>query len=128
MELGASLPAGDKQPPKTNAPVHSVQPRLVCEVFFGEWTDEGYLRHPVFQGLREDKSAATVRREHPGALGSSAPTSRKARPEAEKLDRQPNQQLAIDGHIVHVTNLTKVYWPEEGYTKGDLIRYYWRRG
>jgi bifunctional non-homologous end joining protein LigD len=113
-----------KQPPKTNAPVHWVKPRLVCEVSFGEWTDEGYLRHPVFQGLREDKSAATVRRERPGALDSAVPTSRKAKPQAEKLDHQPNQQLAIDGHIVHVTNLTKVYWPDEGYTKGDLIRYY----
>jgi bifunctional non-homologous end joining protein LigD len=52
-----------KQRPKTNAPVHWVEPRLVCEVSFGEWTDEGYLRHPVFQRLREDKDASTVRRQ-----------------------------------------------------------------
>jgi bifunctional non-homologous end joining protein LigD len=52
-----------KQRPKANGPVHWVEPRLVCEVSFGEWTDEGYLRHPVFQGLREDKDASTVRRD-----------------------------------------------------------------
>ncbi|HYK44257.1 MAG TPA: DNA ligase D [Parafilimonas sp.] len=51
----------DKMPfdkkPKTNMPVTWVQPKLVCEVKYGEITDEGILRHPVFMGLREDKEA-----------------------------------------------------------------------
>jgi bifunctional non-homologous end joining protein LigD len=46
----------DKKP-KTNMPVTWVQPKLVCEVKYGEITDEGILRHPVFMGLREDKEA-----------------------------------------------------------------------
>lgn len=48
--------------------VHWVEPRLVAEVAFGEWTDEGIVRHPRFVGLREDKPAAEVRRETPAPL------------------------------------------------------------
>jgi bifunctional non-homologous end joining protein LigD len=115
-----------KQRPKTNGPVHWVEPRLVCEVSFGEWTDEGYLRHPVFQGLREDKDASTVRRDRqPVNTVVAATKETKARAvEVKNLDHQPKQQVTINGHTVHLTNLTKVYWPDDGYTKGDLIRYY----
>jgi DNA ligase D-like protein (predicted ligase) len=45
--------------------VHWVEPRLVGEVGFSEWTDDGQLRHPRFQGLRDDKKAADVVREMP---------------------------------------------------------------
>jgi bifunctional non-homologous end joining protein LigD len=43
--------------------VHWVEPRLVGEVGFSEWTDAGELRHPRFQGLRDDKDPAEVVRE-----------------------------------------------------------------
>jgi bifunctional non-homologous end joining protein LigD len=45
--------------------VHWVEPRLVCQVGFAEWTDDGQLRHPRFLGLREDKDASEVVRERP---------------------------------------------------------------
>ncbi len=45
--------------------VHWTRPELVGEVAFTEWTGEGRLRHPSFQGLRPDKAAAEVRREAP---------------------------------------------------------------
>jgi bifunctional non-homologous end joining protein LigD len=45
-----------------------VKPELVAQVRFTEWTDDGMLRHPVFLGLREDKSAKDVVRESPGPL------------------------------------------------------------
>src|SRR5688500_4483643 len=48
--------------------VHWVEPELVCEVTFTEWTDEGQLRHPAFQGLREDKSPTEVVHERPAPL------------------------------------------------------------
>ena len=41
------------------------EPKLVGEVAFTEWTDEGVIRHPSFQGLREDKKAQDVIRENP---------------------------------------------------------------
>ena len=52
----ASLPKGG---------IHWVTPKLVCEVAFAEWTDEGSLRHPSFQGLRLDKKPTDVVRERP---------------------------------------------------------------
>jgi bifunctional non-homologous end joining protein LigD len=44
---------------------HWAEPRLVCQVKFSEWTNDGKLRHPVFLGLREDKEATEVVRERP---------------------------------------------------------------
>ncbi len=43
--------------------VHWVEPRIVCQVAFSEWTSAGQLRHPRFEGLRRDKDPASVVRE-----------------------------------------------------------------
>jgi bifunctional non-homologous end joining protein LigD len=53
------------EPPRawTGAKRHWVEPKLVAEVRFSEWTLDGRLRHPSFQGLRRDKRAAEVVRE-----------------------------------------------------------------
>jgi bifunctional non-homologous end joining protein LigD len=51
--------------PRTNAPVHWVAPRLVCEVSFQEWTGDGIMRLPIFLGMRSDQPARLVRRETP---------------------------------------------------------------
>ena len=53
---------------------HWVRPELVCEVAFTEWTSDGSLRHPSFQGLREDKRAEEVVRERPTATETVLPT------------------------------------------------------
>lgn len=50
--------------PKTNMPVTWVKPQLVCEVSFSEWTQDNVLRHPIFMGLREDKTAETEKNEN----------------------------------------------------------------
>lgn len=89
-----------KDVPKTNAPVTWVQPKILCEVEFAEWTKEGIMRQPIFQGLREDKNPQEVEHERPISL---------------KIKKEKEDFL---------TNLDKVFWPEEGYTKGDLIDYY----
>ena len=47
---------------------HWVKPALVAEVEFTEWTEDGEIRHPSFQGLREDKPASEIIRENPGAM------------------------------------------------------------
>jgi bifunctional non-homologous end joining protein LigD len=51
--------------PKTNAPVTWVKPKLVCEVTFAEWTQDGHMRQPIFLGLRLDKNAKEVKKEIP---------------------------------------------------------------
>lgn len=90
-----------------------VEPRLVCEVRFKEWTQEGYLRHPVFLRFREDKSPEECIRQEP----ADAPPERKA-------ESRRKSHITPEPSKVQLSNLDKVFWPEDGYTKGDLIEYY----
>jgi bifunctional non-homologous end joining protein LigD len=88
-----------------------VEPRLLCEVKFGEWTQDGRLRAPVFVGLREDKAASEVVQESvPGE-----PLFPKGRKEVSHV---------IDGKHLKFTNLDKIWFPNEGYTKRDILSYY----
>jgi bifunctional non-homologous end joining protein LigD len=86
-----------------------VEPRIVVEVRYKEITGDGLLRQPVFLGLRPDKPVEECVR-------PDAPASR-----AEPAT--PTAPAAVEREV-SFTNLTKVFWPEEGYTKGDLIEYY----
>lgn len=97
--------------PKPNAPVHWVKPNLVCEMNFSEWTADGYMRHPSFVGLREDKKPTAVKREKPKRPLTGAATI----PKAGSMSSPDNLQL---------THLDKVFFPKHKYTKGDLIDYY----
>jgi bifunctional non-homologous end joining protein LigD len=101
---------------KRAAPVVWVEPELVCQVQFVEWTDDGRLRAPVYLGLRDDKTAAEVVREAPGG---DAPS-----PEAEPTAPPEPAPAPPDVGRVKLTNQHKVFFPDEGITKGDLIAYY----
>src|SRR5690625_4832139 len=92
---------------------HWIQPELVCEVAFSEWTESGVMRHPSYKGLREDK--APVESEH------QEPVAKKAKVRSEA---RASSELVVDGISVSVSNLDEVLWPEEGFTKFDLIDYY----
>jgi bifunctional non-homologous end joining protein LigD len=88
---------------------HWVEPKLMCEVRYKEWTDERVLRQPVFLTFRDDKPLEECIRhisrpalDEPATLETTAPVER----------------------VVRYSNLDKVFWPEEGYTKGDLIEFY----
>jgi bifunctional non-homologous end joining protein LigD len=116
--------------PRTNAPVRWVEPRLVCEVAFQEWTADGRMRQPIFVGLREDKPAREVRREVPTARPAApvaARTRKSNRPATPARARRPagrGHRPAPPPNGPPLTNLDKVYWPADGYTKGDLVAYY----
>ena len=71
-----STPFTGRQPPKGS---HFVEPELVCEVEFSEWTHAGTLRQPSYKGLRDDKRAEDVVRERVGAcfLGRRRPLARR---------------------------------------------------
>lgn len=126
-----------------------VEPELVCEIAFTEWTDDGKIRHPVFQGLREDKPAKDVVREDPAPLPGGA--KRAAKPDAAKSagreratrDEHPAARTrpvppstqapsargrgkAKDADVqgVRVSSPDKVIYPALGITKLDLARYY----
>ncbi|HOX41257.1 MAG TPA: non-homologous end-joining DNA ligase, partial [bacterium] len=87
--------------PKTNSKVTWVEPKEVAEISFTEWTPDGKMRHPVYLGLREDKN-----------------------PKEVCLD---DVQIPIEGSdpkSIPISHREKIFWPEENYTKGDMIDYY----
>ena len=95
-------------PVPINAPVTWLQPELVCNVKYSEITKDGIRRHPVFMGLRNDKSADEV-----------------DRADAKPVKTKPmDQTIRVGKQQVTITNRDKIFWPEEGYTKGDVIDYY----
>ncbi|HEY6736768.1 MAG TPA: DNA ligase D [Candidatus Saccharimonadia bacterium] len=102
--------------PKTNEPAHWVKPELVAEIEFTEWTEDGSMRHPIFVGLREDKNPREVTRERPAE--SVAPAAASEDPESDSA------VLEVNGHEIQVTHRHKVFFPENGYTKGQLLDYY----
>jgi bifunctional non-homologous end joining protein LigD len=86
-----------------------VEPQHVCEVRYTEITDDGLLRQPAFLRLRPDKAPAECERPRRAA-------------EMESLPMQETPAAA--DREVPFTHLDKVFWPAEGYTKGDLIGYH----
>jgi bifunctional non-homologous end joining protein LigD len=113
-----------------------VEPCLVAEVEFREWTNEGVLRAPSYKGLRADKAPREVMLEiAPGRRGSSsghnhAPAPEEDAPEAlfDEVDRLPEGALGVltDGRRLKLSNWDKVLYPQSGFTKGDLIALYAR--
>ena len=101
---------------------HFVRPALVAHVNFSEWTPDGKLRHPSFQGLREDKPAREVVREKEKPLAKvvtkRAPAARKVK-SASSTNEGDNVVAGIT-----ITHPDRVLWPESGITKLDLARYY----
>ena len=69
--------------------VHWVEPKLVAEVAFTEWTDDGRIRHSSFQGLREDRAPSEVRRERPSGKPAVAASGEKAAKSAGRVKRKP---------------------------------------
>jgi bifunctional non-homologous end joining protein LigD len=90
-----------KMPRVRKGDVQWVEPKLVAEVEFSEWTHDNRLRQPSYQGLREDKAPEEVHKEEP-----------------------LQSEYSKGGRTVKLTNLDKPFWPEEGITKGDLLDYY----
>jgi bifunctional non-homologous end joining protein LigD len=91
------FPVVPKMPKVKKGDVVWVEPTLVAEVEFAQWTHDGHLRAPSFQGLRDDKPAVDVRRERPAE---------------------------VEEGRVKLSNLDKLFWPDLGITKGDLVDYY----
>jgi len=115
-----------KTPPVSNPPrgaqargVHWVKPELVAEIAFTEWTDDGSLRHPTFQGLREDKPAAEVVREEPETPKEKTVAKKTA-------TTKPAKTTADEFAGVRLTHPDRVLYAEQGITKRDLAAYYER--
>ncbi len=136
---------------RTRERQHFVTPELVAQIKFTEWTHDGYLRQPVYLGLRDDKPARSVIREEKRMArqkaegrrqkASKAPavtTRGRAKPADAPLanagviaqldEIQASKKDGVlqlpDGQTLRVTNLSKLFWPAQKITKGDLLRYY----
>jgi bifunctional non-homologous end joining protein LigD len=119
-----------------------VEPKLVAEIEFREWTSEGIMRAPSFKGLREDKDASQVVREPEAWATRVEEQDAPAAPAAPTADEDPNAPevlfdaverlgegavvAVVDGRELRFTNWDKVLFPATGFTKGDLVAFYAR--
>ena len=132
-ELMAKMKPLERKTPTVDAPraavrgAHWITPKLVAEIAFTEWTDDGVLRHPSFIALREDKLEAEVVRESPSPMrGEGRGEREQKRSRAPKPDEgHPDPTLSLKGgSSVTITNPDRVIFPESGITKGQLADYY----
>jgi bifunctional non-homologous end joining protein LigD len=167
--------------PKLKEKIEWVQPRLVARVKYGNWTDGGRLRAPVFLAMRTDVSlkdctlpaarpneaegredlADRPRKSDTARVASAEPhakpgkslakpraatnslslrkqTALPAKPGEKVLTKgieneirkgsSENLNVEIDGHVLRLTHLNKIYFPESGIRKRDLLAYYFRVG
>jgi bifunctional non-homologous end joining protein LigD len=119
--------------PVVNAPVTWVQPKLVAELEFHQWTEDGSLRAPVFLRVRDDIDPKTVRRVESVPESPSTSAKGKSDPIADVVTQLDAKGAAItlevDAHQIRLTHLDRVYWPADpalqqpALTKRDLLRY-----
>lgn len=97
--------------PKLPRNVQFVEPRLLAEVEFCEWTEDGVMRAPAFKGLRDEGPARKVALESERLF--------------ERVERLPDgaRLVVVDGREIKVSNWDKVLFPRSGFTKGDLVSY-----
>jgi bifunctional non-homologous end joining protein LigD len=109
-----------KQPQRA---AHFVEPRLIAEIEFAEWTKERMLRHPSYKGLRDDKSADQV------VLETAATTTATGPSLGQLIGREVPRggaEIDVEGRSLKLTNLGKTLFPKAGFTKGMLVDYYAR--
>jgi bifunctional non-homologous end joining protein LigD len=139
----ARSPLGN--PPKLREHVEWVRPAMVASVKFANWTEDTHLRAPVFLGIRKDRTPeectfSAARPEHAQVDAEiEAPASPRSSP-PKKKDEPPRDagyeelaqgkaeslRLQVDGRTLALTHLNKIYFPESGIRKRDLLAYYYR--
>jgi len=115
LEMGGPVPISDHDT--------WVEPSLVAEIRYKEITEDGHLRQPVFLRLRDDKPPAecVLPVAHARADGETDEPA-----VAPAVDAGPGRigGIGVGAPRLQLSNLDKIFWPDEGYTKGDLLGYY----
>lgn len=118
-----------------NATVTWLKPELVCEVSYTEMTSDGVMRHPSFEGMREDKKASDVKEEKsvpvkdfikPDILNKKVMPSTNTVRKTLLNPKDATQVRKVNGNEMKFTNLDKLFWPKEKITKRDLLNYYYQ--
>ncbi len=124
-----ATPPASGVPPSASA--RYSEPRHVIRARFAEWTPDGLLRQAVYRGRDPGREPATVSREEPavhapgGRVGAGASPDAATEAELAALDAlEGGGTWEIGGRRLQLTNLDKVLFPQPGYTKRDLVRYY----
>lgn len=91
-----------------NGTVTWLRPSLVADIAYSEITRDSIFRHPVFLRLRDEKNSKDVNEEVM----------------EEMKDVKRNETIKVGKFTVQLSNRHKIFWPDEGYTKGDVIDYY----
>ena len=99
-----------------------VKPKLVCQVKFTEWTKDNHLRHPVYLGLRIDKKPSEVFM--PSKTGKSDLKNNETMNKEPKEKVENDYDLKVGKTVLHLTNQNKIYFPDDGITKGEIVQYY----
>ncbi|MCG9790873.1 DNA ligase D [Flavobacterium algicola] len=96
-------------------------PHFVCSVKFSQWTNNKRLRHPVFLGIRTDKNLKDITTEdQTDNIENQLESTKK-----DKFQKgNTNLEVKIGGQVLKLTNLNKIYFPEQGISKGEIIHYY----
>jgi bifunctional non-homologous end joining protein LigD len=121
--------------PKGVGAAHWVKPELVAEVAFTEWTGDGKMRHPSFQGLRTDKPARDVVREREIPTGEVAAPEpprpqRSNEPAPKRVASSSRASTRAKGAAeatvagVRLTHPDRVLYPAQGITKRSLAAFY----
>ncbi len=124
--------------PKLREHVEWVRPEIVARIKYANWTEEDHLRAPVFLSIRKDRSPqectfAAAKPEHVEPKAISAPKPPPAKPstksgDADELANGKSESLRfeVDGRTLALTHLNKIYFPESGIRKRDLLAYYYQ--
>ncbi len=127
-----------RNPPKLREHVEWVRPAMVARIKFANWTEDNHLRAPVFLGIRKDRppeectfvAARPAHVEDPPAVETKVSRPKTSAPDAgfEELARGTAEslRLQVDGRTLALTHLNKIYFPESGIRKRDLLAYYYR--
>jgi bifunctional non-homologous end joining protein LigD len=146
------------RPKRMGAKPTWLKPVLVCEVAFAEVTSDGVFRQASFKGMRSDKEAKDVIMETPAdttdtiedndaSLAEQKQDTPKTKPKGKSkktdLTMEPvkaaerktllnptedSQTKKVCGHLLKFNHVTKLYWPEDGITKGEMLNYYYKVG
>ena len=132
-DLATDAPPFRDPPKKRGAPgLHWLQPKLIAEVKFAQWTNDGLIRQGAFMGMRSDKPAGEIRQERPVPVEQAERHAREETGDAQRAtvrakrgagsDKPAPDQAVVAG--VRLSHATRILFSEARVTKLDLAHYY----